>query len=138
MDLADKKRMATDYLQMIGDPARRSQALAMLADDATCWIPLRGGPPPWSKTELAEAMARADGIFKQAVQVTIKGITAEGDRVAIEAEGYVPVVNGKIYNNYYHILFEFRGDRIIAVREYLDQKHADEAFAGLASPMEAE
>jgi hypothetical protein len=51
--------------------------------------------------------------------MTPKGITAEGDRVAVEAESYGETASGKIYNNLYHFLFEVRGGKIQAVREYL-------------------
>ena len=58
--------------------------------------------------------------------ITIKGLTAEGDRVAVEAESYGELVNGKVYNNEYHFMIEMSGGKISAVREYLDTIHAKE------------
>ena len=38
-------------------------------------------------------------------RLILTGITAEGDRVAIEAQGYAKLKNGKTYENLYHFLF---------------------------------
>jgi ketosteroid isomerase-like protein len=56
--------------------------------------------------------------------MTVKGMVAEGDRVAVEAESHGELANGRVYRQSYHFLFEFRGGRISAVREYLDTQHA--------------
>ena len=64
------------------------------------------------------------------LKLTPKGITAEGDRVAVEAESYGQHANGKVYNNQYHFLIEVRNDKIQAVREYLDTMHANEVLVG--------
>jgi ketosteroid isomerase-like protein len=58
------------------------------------------------------------------LKVTPKAITAEGDRVALEAESYGELANGKVYNNQYHVLMEIRNGKIQAVREYMDTQHA--------------
>ena len=60
--------------------------------------------------------------------MTPKGLTAEGDRVAVEAESYGEMATGKIYNNLYHFLLEVRDGKIHAVREYLDTMHAKEVL----------
>jgi uncharacterized protein len=128
MDIEEKKQRASDYVRMMGDPARRPQALDMMADDATWWMPILG---TWDKTQLRDGMADADKRFTSAVDITIHGITAEGDRVAVEAESRVGVINGKTYNNRYHFLIVFRGDKISRVMEYCDIKTAEIAFEGL-------
>jgi ketosteroid isomerase-like protein len=62
--------------------------------------------------------------------MTIHGSTAEGDRVAVEAEAYGELRNGKIYNNTYHFLFLFRDGKIFRAKEYNDSKHAADIFGG--------
>jgi ketosteroid isomerase-like protein len=62
------------------------------------------------------------------IEFTVHGMIAEGDRVAAEVESYAELVNGAVYNNNYHMLFRFRGPKIIEVREYADTLHAKEVF----------
>jgi ketosteroid isomerase-like protein len=51
-------------------------------------------------------------------------MTAEGDRVAAEAEGYaVCAATGRVYNNLYMYLMYFRDGKISVFREYQDTLH---------------
>jgi hypothetical protein len=68
-----------------------------------------------------------------AISFTVHSLTAEGDRVAAEVESYAPLVSGSVYNNHYHMLFEFRGGRIAVVKEYADTAHARDVFGDLGS-----
>jgi ketosteroid isomerase-like protein len=54
----------------------------------------------------------------------VRGVTCDGDRVAIEAEATTSLINGTVYNNQYHMLFEFRDGQICAPREYHNTAHA--------------
>jgi ketosteroid isomerase-like protein len=60
--------------------------------------------------------------------VTITGITAEGDRVAYEAEGEM-VFDDRVYRNSYHNLLVIRDGLIVEGREYMDS--AASTAAGL-------
>ena len=55
-------------------------------------------------------------------------MTAEGDRVAAEVECHATLVNGRAYNNHYHMLFVVRDGLISRVKEYNDTLHAHETF----------
>ena len=107
-------------------------ALAMLADTATWWV--AGNPEKFvlagtkTKAQFAELLNGLGAAMPKGLRVTPKGLTAEGERVAVEAESYGETANGKIYNNLYHFLFEVRGGKIQAVREYLDTMHAKEVL----------
>jgi ketosteroid isomerase-like protein len=50
----------------------------------------------------------------------VKGITAEGDKVAVEYESDTPLTSGKRYQNTYHNLFVFRDGKLASGREYYD------------------
>ena len=50
----------------------------------------------------------------------------EGDKVAVEGESFMQLKDGRVYRNLYHWLFEFRGDKIAKVREYLDTALVEE------------
>ncbi|HWM44217.1 MAG TPA: nuclear transport factor 2 family protein [Burkholderiales bacterium] len=64
------------------------------------------------------------GQLKSGLRMTVKGMIAEGDKLALEAESYGELKNGRVYNQHYSFVIEFRGGKISAVREYLDTQHA--------------
>jgi len=103
--------------------------LDMLAEDATWWVAgnfaLSGTR---SKKEFAELLTQVAAATTEGIRLTPKAFTAEGDRVAVETESYARHVNGKLYNNQYHFLFEIRDGKIRAVREYLDTMDTNEVF----------
>ena len=107
-------------------------ALALMADTATWWV--AGNPDKFAlagtktKAQFVELAQGIGAAMPKGLRVTPKGITAEGDRVAVEAESYGETASGKIYNNLYHFLLEVRGGKIQAVREYLDTMHAKEVL----------
>jgi uncharacterized protein len=108
------------------------EALALMADSATWWV--AGKPDKFAlagtktKTQFAELLKGIGAAMPKGLRVTPNGLTAEGDRVAVEAESYGEMASGKIYNNLYHFLFEVRDGKIQAVREYLDTMHAKEVL----------
>jgi len=58
--------------------------------------------------------------------VVITGLTAEGDRVAYEAQGEM-VFADRVYRNSYHNLLVIRDGLIVEGREYMDTKASTEA-----------
>ena len=107
-------------------------ALALMADTATWWV--AGNPDKFAlagtktKAQFAELVQGIGAAMPKGLRVTPKGITAAGDRVAVEAESYGETASGRVYNNLYHFLFEVRGGKVQAVREYLDTMHAKEVL----------
>ena len=79
----------------------------------------------------------ADGIyeaFPQGLSFTVVGVTAEGERVAVEAESSGKHASGKDYNNFYHFLFTIRDGKIISLKEYLDTELVTAVLAGGQRP----
>ncbi|MCZ6711601.1 MAG: nuclear transport factor 2 family protein [Gammaproteobacteria bacterium] len=104
-------------------------ALALLSEDATWWIAgttdISG---TYSKQEFAEL---AKGIGENTVEgIDVKAIrvTAEDDRVAVEAVSYGKMKNGKVYNNSYHLQHVVRDGKLIEIKEYLDTQHVQDIF----------
>jgi uncharacterized protein len=130
MRIDENKKVVLGLFENLSN-GRPDAALDALSDSATWWIqgnlPLSG---TWSKAEFAEFMrsqllgATVDG----ALMLRVKGITAEGDRVAVEVEGFAKMKSGKTYQNSDHFLCEVRDGKIQAVREYLDTMHANEVL----------
>jgi ketosteroid isomerase-like protein len=110
-------------LKLVATLGAGAPDLSLATEDAVWWAPGRGEYD--SKTFAAIAGAFA-GMFKAPSKITVLGVTAEGDRVAIEAEGHAELTNGKIYRNRYHYLFEFRNGNICRGKLYNDTAHARE------------
>ena len=83
----------------------------------------RVGAAAMTKTEMAGIFRLMDEHFKSPLRMTVKGTVAEGDRVAVEAESYGELRNGRVYAQEYHVLMTIRDGRIAAVREYMDTAH---------------
>lgn len=58
----------------------------------------------------------------------VVGITAEGDRVAVEVRGEM-VFPDRVYRNEYHNLLIVRDGRIVSGREYMDTRAVALAFS---------
>lgn len=58
--------------------------------------------------------------FPEGLSFTIRQMTAEEDRVAVEAESYGRHASGRIYNNQYHFLFTLRAGKVLSLKEYMD------------------
>jgi membrane protein len=99
------------------------QAFALVADDATCWVP---GDLPLSGTKTKDqylaVLAAIQADFPAGLTYEVHGLTAEDDSVAAEVVCTGEHMNGKSYNNQYHFLFVVRDAQIVAVNEYMDTK----------------
>jgi ketosteroid isomerase-like protein len=116
-------------LEFLGRAADNSidAALNMLHPDATWWV---AGDPARLRVAGLKNRARIErllhGLGKAlpgGMRMTVTGVTAENDRVAIELDGIGVWHNGRTYHNHYHFLFVIRDSRIFTVREYMDTLH---------------
>ncbi len=82
--------------------------------------------------EIEPLMGGILGAFPNGLRFTIEGMTAEGDRVAIEAESHGEHESGRVYHNQYHFLMVIRDGRIQEFKEYLDTEHAREVLVDAA------
>lgn len=125
MGLEDNKELVRRFWTAFST-LRMQDAYDMLAEDATWWIAgelsISG---TYSKAQFVELSSGILTEFPQGIVVTPKILTAEEDRVAMEAESLGTRVNGRVYNNHYHIQHVIRGGKLLAVREYLDTDHAN-------------
>ena len=72
--------------------------------------------------------------FPQGLQFTIHAITAEEDRVAVQAESTGQHVSGQPYNNHYHFLFRFRDGELVSLHEYMDTELVTDVLCGGQRP----
>jgi uncharacterized protein len=131
MSIEDNKRVVREFLGHYS-AARYEDALAMLAEDSTWWLP--GHPDEFpaagavDKATVRKRLAANLKLLPHGLEITTGAITAEDDRVAIEAESKATMLNGRFYHNRYHFLFVVRDGKIKVVKEYLDTLHAREAL----------
>jgi hypothetical protein len=112
---------------------RRRQSLPAWALHARHFRDHRGRPEGVGGRDPGRPERRLAGNLKllpNGIEISIGAITAEDDRVAVEAESKATLVNGALYHNRYHFLFVVRDGRIHAVKEYLDTLHALSALTG--------
>jgi ketosteroid isomerase-like protein len=63
-------------------------------------------------------------------QMTIGSITAEDDRVCLEAESSIPLRNGRTYNNHYMWVIVIKEGKVIRLKEIMDTLHVSQVFDG--------
>jgi ketosteroid isomerase-like protein len=83
-----------------------------------------------NKTQAKEFAGQVLGAFPQGIKFVIHELTAEGDRVAIEAESFATHVSGKPYNNKYHFFMRLRNGLITEFKEYMDTEMVTEVLCG--------
>ena len=133
MSLEANKKLVTEFLAHF----KRKEvqpALDKMTDDATWWI---GGKPALfpicglkTKAEIGAILQSLVPPTKDGLAITPKGMVAEGDKVAVEAESLGVLGNGRTYNNEYHFLFTIRDGKISSVKEYLDTMHTADVLNG--------
>ena len=60
-------------------------------------------------------------IFNGTLVYTINSLTAEDDRVAVEAQSHGTLINGEPYHNTHMYLLRIRDGRIAAISEFMNQ-----------------
>ena len=110
-----------------------AEAADRLSPDSTSWIIGEGQWPLGGYHDLESLKKIHTTVterFPHGLKVTIKALTVEGDRVAVEAESYGQRCDGRIYNNQYHYLLIVRDGVICERREYMDTIHANDLLCG--------
>lgn len=127
-NLEDNKSLVKQFWVVFSE-SRFDDALALLSDDATWWVAgntdLSG---TYSKSEFGQLVAGVGESAEADIEVKPTLLTAEDDRVSMEATSYGMMKNGKLYQNIYHFMHIVRDGKILAVREYLDTEHVTEVF----------
>lgn len=106
------------------------ESLETLLDDEFQWVvpsrseTLAGLPLVRDKQFTLQRIRDNRVRMKEGMRLTPFAWTAEGDRVAVEAEGTIVWESGKVYNNLYHLAFVLRGGRILKFTEYCDFLYA--------------
>jgi uncharacterized protein len=131
MNLESNKRIANELFARF-TASDIPGALALLSDDLTWVITGRPGlspaPGQYDKINIEAIFRDLYGRLKGGLTMTVKSVTAEADRVALEVESHAELSNGRVYNNAYFFLLTLRDEKIVGVREYQDSLHAYTVF----------
>jgi ketosteroid isomerase-like protein len=84
----------------------------------------------YGKAQVREYAAGILQVFPQGLRFSIQAMTAEGERVAVEAASEGRHVSGAMYTNQYHFLFVFRGGKIAEFKEYMDTERVTDVLCG--------
>ena len=127
------KQVARDFMDALssGEPER---ILALYSDDVSVWT---AGSLPFSGLhDRAEAAALCEGLlgaFPEGLHFSIQAMTAEGERVAIEAEGLGTHASGTVYHQRYHFLLVIRDGKVTQMKEYFDTELTRKVLLGGAA-----
>jgi ketosteroid isomerase-like protein len=115
------KKIAVEYVTQIGTCGAQPRHLAA---QATAWS-IRS--KAMTRAVYVGKLALIKDIFKVPLTFSIESVTAEGDRVAIMASSTGTLFNDRVYTNDYMFLLVFDPEGEIShLREYYDQRRADE------------
>ena len=110
----------------------------LYADDFELWT---AGTLPFSgtsnKSQALEGMRGILSFFPKGLDFSIVAMTAEGERVAVEAASDGVHTSGARYHNQYHFLLVVRGGRIHVLKEYLDTERARDVLVNGAGAQAA-
>lgn len=122
------KQVALRFMEAMGtnDPVK---AASCLAPDATA---VAKGFGKFAGTRPAETMVGMIEGFKKMVpsglRFIIHSVTAEGERVIVEAEGNAVTSQGEPYRNQYCFVFTLANGKIKLMNEYFCHVHANEVL----------
>jgi ketosteroid isomerase-like protein len=83
----------------------------------------------YDKAGFGKLIGGVADVYVAPLKITPTSMVAEGNRVAVEADSFAELKDGRVYDPRCHFLFEVAPDgRIAVVHEYLDTKHAFDVF----------
>lgn len=124
MSLEANKKTVLDFIASMGT-GKPDESL--LCDDAFWWAPGRGN---MDRKTFFGIVKTVNGLFVAPPNMQISAVTAEGDRVAVEASVHAPLKDGRVYDNTYHFLFYLRDGLIREAREHNNSVVPAQLFAG--------
>lgn len=123
MSNQDNKKIVRDFLAHFKEAAI-ADLLSAMSEGATWWIIGKPHLFPGAGTKSRADMERIWGnLFRQmqgGLEMTVIGMVAEEDKVAVEVRSHADLSDGRVYENQYHMLFTVRHGEIAEVREYAD------------------
>jgi hypothetical protein len=105
---------------------------SLLTDDMTAWLTTQG---PISKAAYQGAIRLFARMAQSPIRFTVDALTAEDDRVVIEAHSQATLINGEEYGNTYVFSLRVRDGRIASIAEHFNALIAQEKLLPLAASL---
>lgn len=133
-DIEQNKTIVRDFIEVIGQGDVEAIRNAYTEDGycQTMGNTLISGK--FSRDQVAMAAGRIFEAFPAGVRFEIVNMTAEEDRVAVEAISHGDHVSGAHYSNHYHFFFRLRDGRIAELREFMDTELVTDILCGGQRP----
>lgn len=132
-DLENNKRIVLKYFEVMSDESNEDDhvdtLMSLLAEGVTYNIMgTYGVGGCFDKQHAKDSYNFAMSIVKKRFKFTIHSITAEEDRVVVEAQNTCEIINGEVYDNFYVFFFLVKDGKITRVNEYLDTLYLANMF----------
>jgi ketosteroid isomerase-like protein len=105
---------------------------SLLTDDMSAWLTTQG---PISKAAYQGAIRLFARIAASPIRFTVDAMTAQDDRVVIEAHSQATLINGEAYGNTYVFSIRVRDGRIAWIAEHFNALIAQEKLFPLAASL---
>ena len=105
---------------------------SLLTDDMTAWLTTQG---PVSKSAYQGAIRLLAKMCESPIRFTVDAVTAQDDRVVIEARSQATLINGQEYANTYVFSLRLRDGRIAWIAEHFNALVAQEKLLPLAASL---
>jgi hypothetical protein len=105
---------------------------SLLTDDMTAWLTTQG---PVSKAAYQGAIRLFARMAQSPIRFTVDAMTAQDDRVVIEAHSQATLINGEAYGNTYVFSIRVRDGRIAWIAEHFNALIAQEKLFPLAASL---
>ena len=134
MGIEENKLAVTAFMEAMN----RGDTEALLdayAEDGYVWT--MGNTLISGKYDKVQIRAFADGVFEafpEGLSFRVISMTAEEDRVAVEAVSDGKHASGVNYSNNYHFLFTLRDGKVVSLKEYMDTELATDVLCGGQRP----
>jgi ketosteroid isomerase-like protein len=126
MGIEENKALVREYFRRMqaGEPT----VAEMMADDITWWVPQSSelGGTHRGKAAVLALMGKGVDLYQLPLRVEIEEMVAERDQVCVQLVVEAKTAAGLPYRNDYHFAFRIRDGKLVAVREYVDTKYAQE------------
>lgn len=91
----------------------------------------------FTRAQIEAAAGQIYQAFPQGLTFSVDAMTAEGERVAVEAHSRGRHASGALYSNEYHFLFVFSDGKLQLLREYMDTERVTDILCAGQRPLSA-
>jgi len=105
---------------------------SLLTDDMTAWLTTQG---PVSKSDYQGAIRLLAKMCQSPIRFTVNAMTAEDDRVVVEAQSQATLIDGQQYANTYVFSLRVRNGAIAWIAEHYNPLIAQEKLIPLAASL---